>query len=618
MSTSRSTRGLHRIGKTSRIGTPHSGRSAGTTGTTESTESTDTTGTPESTPLPDAETLRNYAWDIGQRKPAEAFVPMASHVGLAMVSPCQGFAHWRILDDWIQRTAQRHGDAWHNCRMVLRLYDVSYVEFNGLNANRIEDHPLPATDGQMLFDLPHSGTWQLAEVGFVLKSREFLPVARSKTVAFATGEASHHADHGAALVDEAGKIEEIGNLWDQEKILIERRTPKLRTPLRIAVCAFSSSQSDGDEFPTKFISELATGLGERGHEVHVFVPACDGFREGRRTEGVWYEPLDVRLNGTPLEQAHRFALSMKRRLNDLEPFDLIHLHEWMTASGAWFEGSPTILSLTSTESTRRNGAPAENLSLEIQKAEANVAASVDYVLTPDWLRPSALLEFAIDDALIHAFPMEGRLPNQWECPLDYGQVKGEIGVGPLDRLLLFIGPLEHAAGSDLIVEALPVLLERWPNARVAFAGSGQQYGHLEHRAGELGVSYAVRLLGDVESAQLTRLLRASEALVLPSRYRVPLDDAVVDLAHRAGRPVITTHAGPAHLVRHEETGVVTYDNPGSIVWAMDNVLGDSARAVRMGESARSSDGFVLNWSEVARRYVELCAARFPRLTETRG
>ena len=73
--------------------------------------------------------------------------------------------------------------------------------------------------------------------------------------------------------------------------------------------------------------------------------------------------------------------------------------------------------------------------------------------------------------------------------------------------------------------------------------------------------------------------------MLPSRYRIPFDDAVVDLARKAARPVITTHGGPAHLVRHEETGIITYDNPGSMVWAMDRVLGDPASAERMGATA---------------------------------
>ncbi len=181
--------------------------------------------------------------------------------------------------------------------------------------------------------------------------------------------------------------------------------------------------------------------------------------------------------------------------------------------------------------------------------------------------------------------MEGRPPDEWEAPLDFGQIKMEVGIGPLDRMLLYVGPLEHAAGVDLMVEALPVVLQRMHNVRLAFAGAGNFAGALDSRAHQLGVAHAVRLLGHVELSQLSRLLRAAEALVLPSRYRIPFDDAVVDLARKAGRPVITTHGGPAHLVRHEDNGIITYDNPGSIVWAIDRVLGDPAHAEQMGATA---------------------------------
>ena len=240
------------------------------------------------------------------------------------------------------------------------------------------------------------------------------------------------------------------------------------------------------------------------------------------------------------------------------------------------------------------------------------------MLTPDWLRERAAAELGLDGGRVRPFPMEGRLANEWEAPLDYGHVKMEIGVGPLDRLLLFVGPLEHAAGVDLLVEALPVLLQRAPQLRLAFVGTGgMQGGTLEHRAGQLGVGHAVRFLGHVEGPRLTRLLRAAEALVLPSRYRVPFDDAVVDLARRAGRPVVTTHGGPAHLVRHEENGVVTYDNPGSMVWALDRILGDAGPRGADGPQRpprRAADAPV--WGDVARLYLDLCVSLFPALTET--
>jgi glycosyltransferase involved in cell wall biosynthesis len=213
--------------------------------------------------------------------------------------------------------------------------------------------------------------------------------------------------------------------------------------------------------------------------------------------------------------------------------------------------------------------------------------------------------------------MEGRMPNEWEVPLDFGQVKMGIGVGPLDRLILFVGPLDHASGVDVLLEALPTVLHRAANARLAFVGGGNLHGQLEERSRQLGVAHAVRMLGHVEGPALCRLLRSCEALVLPSRYRVPFDDAVVDLARRAGRPVITTHGGPAHLVRHEENGIVTYDNPGSMVWALDRVLGNPTHADQMGQNGRRGDGAAVVWGDVARHYLDLVARFFPALRQTR-
>src|SRR5437867_4039258 len=111
-------------------------------------------------PAPPAETLRRIGWEIGEERPADGFSPPDNHVGLAMVSPTEGFAHWRVLPSWIDQTALHKGDAWHGGRLVLRLYDVSYLIFNGLNAHHIQDEPLPATCGERFFRLPRPGTWQ--------------------------------------------------------------------------------------------------------------------------------------------------------------------------------------------------------------------------------------------------------------------------------------------------------------------------------------------------------------------------------------------------------------------------------------------------------------------------
>ena len=562
------------------------------------------------------ENLRRVGWEVGERRAAESYVPSESHVGLAPVSPGEGFAHWRILDSWVNGTARARGDAWRDCRLVLRLYDISFIEFNGLNAHSLHDYPLPALSGRTFFKQQRPAATQLGEVGFLLRNGEFIPAARSRATPFPPPGPSPHGGHAGLYVDGRGRVEEIGNVWDQERILTERRRPRLRGGLRTAAFAWASSAVGHGGAPARFVAELAAGQCAAGHEAHVFLPASDALPGDRVVDGVSYHALDVKADGSPADQARAFARAAEARLRDLPLFDLYHLHEWLSGLDIPLRaGRPAVLSLSSVEATRRNGAPADELSQAVETAERDAARAADFVLTPDWLRERAAAELGLNGGRVRPFPMEGRLANEWEEPLDYGHVKMDIGVGPLDRLLLFVGPLEHAAGVDLLVEALPVLLQRAPQVRLGFVGTGGMQGGLEGRAWQLGVGHAVRFLGHVEGPRLTRLLRASEALVLPSRYRVPFDDAVVDLARRAGRPVVTTHAGPAHLVRHEENGVVTYDNPGSMVWALDRILGDAGHAERMGRNGRRGSGDAPVWGDVARRYLDLCMVLFPGLTE---
>jgi glycosyltransferase involved in cell wall biosynthesis len=558
-----------------------------------------------------SETLRRIAWEIGEERPADAYIPTDNHVGLAAVAPQHGFAHWRISPTWVDETAHKRGNAWHNCRLVLRLYDVSCIHFNGFNAHRIQDETLPALCGQRFFHLPRPGVSQLAEVGFLLKNGEFIAAARSPALQFARGSGSPRRDPTALYVDDRWRIEPVGNIWEQEQFLRERRRPKLRQPLRIATFAWSENEQG---MPAPFVRELAQHERALGHEVHVFVAAADGSHGPREVEGVHYHPVSVRANGSPLEMAQDFARAVELRLHQEDSFDLCHHHEWLTGLAAARVPLPRLLSLTSLEATRRNGTPPNALSRAIEEAERLIARTVGCVLTPDWLRDRARAELGLDESHLQAFPMEGRLANEWECPLDYGQVKGEIGVGPLDRLLLFIGPLEHAAGVDLLIEALPTALRRVGNLRLVFIGAGNMHGPLEQRAHQLGIAFAVRLLGHREGPQVNRFVRAAEAIVLPSRYRLPFDDAVVDLARKAGRAVVTTHSGPSHLVRHEENGLITYDNPGSMVWALDRLLGDPNHTERMGRNGRRREGAAQSWGDVTRHYLELCAQRFPELT----
>jgi glycosyltransferase involved in cell wall biosynthesis len=567
----------------------------------------------------DAQTLRDWAWKIGEQKPAEQYVPTDNHAGIGVISPVNGFAQWRIQQKWVEETATAKGQAWQNCALVLRLYDVSYILFNGMNAHSIIDITMPSLCGHMFFRLPRPGTSHLAEVGFRLRNGEFISAARSQTVQFPRDSASPFPSHAGLLVEKSGAVEEIDNIWDQEQILQDRRKPTVREGLRIAAFAFELPGEGSPTAPAKFAAELAWGQSRRGHEVHLFVPASTGVAEGQADDNVIYHPLDVSPDGSPMDRARSFASAAEARLNELPPFDLLHVHEWMAGLVALKHKRPMVFSATSVEAVRCNGHAPGGLFLPIRQVEREIAQASRVVMVPEHLHDRAITELDVESERVHMFPMEARLPDEWDTPLDFGQVKKDVGFGPFDRMLLFVGPLEYAAGVDLLIEAMTTAIKRCSALRVAFAGSGSMHDHLFHRAHQMGIGWAVRFLGHVERPFLVNLMRSTEALVLPSRFRVPWDDSVVDLARLAGRPVVTTHTGPSYLVKHEQDGILTYDNPGSMVWAIDRVLQDPGYTQQMGRNGkRCGASSAISWDEVAQRYLDLCAVRFPELRPRRS
>ncbi|HYF47924.1 MAG TPA: DUF4912 domain-containing protein, partial [Planctomycetota bacterium] len=298
------------------------------------------------------ESLRECAWNIGEKGPALSYVPPDSHTAIAFVHPRQGFVHWRIKQDWIDRIAREKGNGWHRSRMVVRVYDVTNIIFTGLNAHRFFDLSINSLTGQLFFGLPQGGTSQLAEAGFVLANGEFIAAARSQTVQFPPDGVSSRTDHAALMVDEKLRVETVANLWEQEAFLTERKKPKLRRGLRVAMFAFESEASGQTGTLATFVSQLAKEVHAQGHSVHVFVPKRENFLQSCEYQGAMYHPLEVRFNNSPIETAQSFARAAESRLKDFPDFDLYHVHEWMAGLAPWLGTRPTVFSITSTEGLR--------------------------------------------------------------------------------------------------------------------------------------------------------------------------------------------------------------------------------------------------------------------------
>jgi UDP-glucose:(heptosyl)LPS alpha-1,3-glucosyltransferase len=133
------------------------------------------------------------------------------------------------------------------------------------------------------------------------------------------------------------------------------------------------------------------------------------------------------------------------------------------------------------------------------------------------------------------------------------QLRQSLGYTQDDVVYLFLASGFHRKGLDLLIDALPAVVERCPRAQPLVVGQDSATRNYQARAERLGVAAQVQFLGrrsDVEACYA-----AADLYVLPTRYDAFGLSVLEALA--CGLPVITTTTcGAAELIREGVEGTV--------------------------------------------------------------
>ena len=134
-------------------------------------------------------------------------------------------------------------------------------------------------------------------------------------------------------------------------------------------------------------------------------------------------------------------------------------------------------------------------------------------------------------------------------------------LGLQDAVVLgFIGSFYAYEGLDLLLAALPALLQQRPDARVLLVGGGPQEAALKAQAQQLGVADKVVFTGRVSHADVQRYYDLIDVLTYP-RHSMRLTELVTPLkpleAMAQGRLLVASDVGGhQELIRHGETGML--------------------------------------------------------------
>jgi phosphatidyl-myo-inositol dimannoside synthase len=145
---------------------------------------------------------------------------------------------------------------------------------------------------------------------------------------------------------------------------------------------------------------------------------------------------------------------------------------------------------------------------------------------------------------------------------------------------------EPHKGQELVLAAMPRLLEQFPQLTYDIVGDGDRRPALERLAADLGVNDSVRFHGVVTDSELSALYSKDAVFVMPSTVEGFGFVFAEAMAH--GMPAIggNRDAGAEVIINRRTGFVIDPESVGELGTAVADLLGDEELWRRMSEEAR--------------------------------
>jgi glycosyltransferase involved in cell wall biosynthesis len=303
-------------------------------------------------------------------------------------------------------------------------------------------------------------------------------------------------------------------------------------------------------------------------------------------------------------------------LADRHPYDLIHVHDWLTAEAgirlklAW--KAPLIVTVHATERGRHRGNLPSHTSQQIDHLEWRATFEAWRVIAcSNYMCDEMAQYFGLPRDKMTVIPNGVRAPQP--IPHDdevLAQLRSRYSPNG-EPLLFFVGRITPEKGVQVLVRAMPRILASYPTARLLVAGKNSQ--KLYPLAYELGVEDNVDFLGYISNEMRDALYAIVNAAIFPSLYE-PFGIVALEAMASNCNVIASNTGGLGEVVQHEVNGLTTIaGDPLSIAWAVERLLSDPQAAEQRRAVAAEQVRTLYRWDAIstatAALYDEVMQAR---------
>ena len=367
------------------------------------------------------------------------------------------------------------------------------------------------------------------------------------------------------------------------------------------------------EFPPKAVGgiaphvhDLTASLTSLGEEIHLVTCGDQGMKEFENVNGVhvyrvfpYHLPANdfvawvMQLNMAILEK----AISL---LNELEWVNIIHAHDWLVAYAARVLKHayhiPLIATIHATEYGRNHGLH-NNIQRYISSVEWWQAYEAWRVICcSKFMKSEVRFVFQTPDDKIRVI-VNGVTPERFNIK----KVRAERSMYAAadEQIVFYVGRLVREKGVQVLLDAIPRVIEQRPRTKFVIAGKGPYEMELRSQANLLGISHRVYFTGYIDDEVRNCLYNWADIAVFPSLYE-PF--GIVALEGMAAKtPVVVSDTGGlSEIIEHGFDGLlVNPGDKGSLAEAIMLLLQDAQLREKLRFNAFRKVQKEFNWQQIA-------------------
>ncbi|KXB05473.1 glycosyl transferase family 1, partial [candidate division MSBL1 archaeon SCGC-AAA382A20] len=175
--------------------------------------------------------------------------------------------------------------------------------------------------------------------------------------------------------------------------------------------------------------------------------------------------------------------------------------------------------------------------------------------------------------------------GKYHKEVDPGRTKERYGIHSMAPVVFFIGRLEYQKGPDLLIKAIPEILEHRRDVKFLFAGKGGMRDHLEYLAKDLKVGASFKFLGYLPDEEYLEILNACDIVCIPSRNE-PFGLVLFEAWDAEKAVVATSVGGLEENIDNFVNGIKVYPHPESIAWGVKYIINDREGVQELGKRGK--------------------------------